>query len=88
MLGVRPEHIGLVTEGGVPGSVTSAEYHGADTILTVRVGEESLFVRTPGRLRLGEGAAVRLGWEAGAMRLFDAASGARVDLDQTVPQPA
>jgi sn-glycerol 3-phosphate transport system ATP-binding protein len=88
VLGVRPEHVGLVAEGGVPGCVTSAEYHGADTVLAVRVGEESLFVRAPGRLRLGEGAAVRLGWERGATHLFDAASGARVDLDQAPARPA
>jgi sn-glycerol 3-phosphate transport system ATP-binding protein len=78
MLGVRPEHIALVAEGGVPGSVTSAEYHGADTILTVKVGEESLLVRAPGRVELAAHAAVRLDWEADAMHLFDAASGARL----------
>jgi sn-glycerol 3-phosphate transport system ATP-binding protein len=88
VLGVRPEHIELVSEGGVPGSVTSAEYHGADTILTVQVGEESLLVRRPGRVPLADGALVRLGWEADAMHLFDAASGARVDMDQRVPPPA
>jgi sn-glycerol 3-phosphate transport system ATP-binding protein len=77
MLGVRPEHIVLLAQGGVPGNVTSAEYHGADTILTVRVGEESLLVRTPGRVRLGQGATVRLGWQDEAMHLFDAASGVR-----------
>ena len=88
MLGLRPEHIELVAQDGVPGSVTSAEYHGADSVLTVRVGEESLLVRAPGRVGLGEGAEVRLGWKADAMHLFDAASGARVDMDQRVPQPA
>jgi len=88
MLGLRPEHIELVAQDGVPGSVTSAEYHGADSVLTVRVGEESLLVRAPGRVRLGEGAEVRLGWKADAMHLFDAASGARVDMDQRVQQPA
>jgi sn-glycerol 3-phosphate transport system ATP-binding protein len=88
MLGVRPEHVGLVSQGGVPGSVSSLEYHGADTVLTVQVGEESLLVRAPGRVELAEGAGVRLGWKADAMHVFDAASGARVDLDQAVPQPA
>jgi sn-glycerol 3-phosphate transport system ATP-binding protein len=77
MLGVRPEHIALVAEGGVPGSVTSAEYHGADSILTVKVGEESLLVRAPGRVGLAEGAAVRLGWKPEEMHVFDAASGMR-----------
>jgi sn-glycerol 3-phosphate transport system ATP-binding protein len=77
MLGVRPEHIVLVADGGVPGSVASAEYHGADTILAVRVGEELLLVRAPGRLELGPGARVRLGWEADALHLFHADGGAR-----------
>ncbi len=87
ILGVRPEHVALVARGGVPGSVTSAEYHGADTVLTVQVGEESLLVRAPGRAGLAEGAAVRLGWDADATHLFDAASGARLDMDQRVTQP-
>jgi sn-glycerol 3-phosphate transport system ATP-binding protein len=77
MLGLRPEHVMLVADGGVPGTVSSAEYHGADTVLTVRVGEESLHVRTPGRVPLGEGAAVRLGWKPGELHVFDAASGMR-----------
>jgi len=88
VLGVRPEHVALVAEGGVPGSVASAEYHGADTILEVRVGEGLLFVRAPGRLELAPGARVRLGWKMDALHLFDADGGARIDLDQTLPQPA
>jgi sn-glycerol 3-phosphate transport system ATP-binding protein len=88
VLGVRPEHVELVAAGGIPGVVSNAEYHGADTILTVRVGEESLLVRAPGRVALGESAAVRLGWKADAMHLFDAGSGARVDLHQPLLQPA
>ena len=88
VLGVRPEHITLAVKGGVPGSVTSTEYHGADTILTVQVGQESLLVRSPGRVELGEGAAVRLHWAAEAMHVFDAGSGARIDLNQAQLQPA
>ena len=48
VFGVRPEHVELVAQGGVPGRVTSAEYHGADSVLTVQVGEESLLARAPG----------------------------------------
>jgi sn-glycerol 3-phosphate transport system ATP-binding protein len=79
-LGVRPEHIRLVAEGGVPGTVTSAEYHGADTVLTARVGEESLLVRAPGQAALGAGARVRLGWEKESVHLFDSANGRRAGL--------
>jgi sn-glycerol 3-phosphate transport system ATP-binding protein len=75
-LGIRPEHIRLVDDG-ISAIVTSAEYHGADTVVTARVGEESLLVRTPGQVALAAGAPVRLGWDAGAMHIFDAANGMR-----------
>jgi len=78
-LGIRPEHIDLVESGGVTGEVTSSEYHGADTILTAQVGQESLLLRAPGQLRLGAGAAVRLGWDPQSLHVFDAGSGMRVD---------
>jgi len=87
-LGIRPEHIELVPSDGVAAQVTSAEYHGADTILTARVGQESLLLRAPGQLRLGAGASVRLGWDPASVHLFDAASGARVDAGQAVRQGA
>ena len=83
-LGVRPEHIRLVQEGGVPATVTSAEYHGADTVVLVRLGEESMLVRAPGQLALAAGAPVRLAWEPRDMHLFDSSSGMRVDVDQGV----
>ena len=76
-LGVRPEHVRLVNSGGVSATVTSSEYHGADTILTAKVGEETLFVRTPGQLALAAGTPVRLGWEPEALHLFDNATGVR-----------
>ena len=77
-LGVRPEHVGLVEAGGIRGTVTSSEYHGADTILTVKVGEETFLVRAPGQLAHPPGSAVRLGWQEGMAHLFDTASGRRV----------
>ncbi|MBL0142387.1 MAG: ABC transporter ATP-binding protein [Betaproteobacteria bacterium] len=78
-MGVRPEHVRLVDAGGVSGAVSSSEYHGADTILTVRIGEETLFLRTPGQLTLAPGTPVRLGWDLKSLHLFDTASGARTD---------
>jgi len=81
-LGIRPEHIRLVESGGVRAEVTSAEYHGADSILTARAGQESLLLRASGQLRLAAGAAVRLGWDPESVHLFDAATGTRVDVDQ------
>jgi sn-glycerol 3-phosphate transport system ATP-binding protein len=83
-LGVRPEHIRLAQAGGVRATVTSAEYHGADTIVTVRVGEETLFVRAPGQLGLASGAQAWLAWDPRDAHLFDSRSGSRVDVDQAL----
>jgi sn-glycerol 3-phosphate transport system ATP-binding protein len=83
-LGIRPEHIALADSGGVAAQVTSAEYHGADTIVTARVGQESLLLRAPGQLRLQTGTLIRLGWDPASVHLFDAASGTRVDSGQAL----
>jgi len=78
-LGVRPEHVNLLGDvvTGVPGTVTSAEYHGADTIVTVGVGSEQMLVRAPGQLALAPGVKVHLGWEPGNAHLFDTKTGVR-----------
>ena len=93
-LGVRPEHVTLADSGGVAGTVTSSEYHGADTILTVRVGEETLLARSPGQLAHPPGSPVRLAWKPESMHVFDTKTGIRAaDADPrergaTVPRQA
>jgi sn-glycerol 3-phosphate transport system ATP-binding protein len=89
-LGIRPEHIRLAESGGVAAEVTSGEYHGADTILTAQVGQESLLLRASGQLRLAPGTVVRAGWDPDSVHLFDAATGARVEANQhrLLPQAA
>jgi sn-glycerol 3-phosphate transport system ATP-binding protein len=77
VLGVRPEHVWLAESGGVAGTVTSSEYHGADTILTVQVGDESLLMRAPGQLAQAAGTPVRLAWKPESLHLFDEATGMR-----------
>src|SRR5260221_7672212 len=77
-LGIRPEHIRLVTNGsGVAAVVESAEYHGADTIVSARVGGAPLLERAPGEGAPAAGAPVRLEWSAAETHLFDAATGTR-----------
>lgn len=80
-MGVRPEHIGIADSGGVGGTVTSSEYHGADTILTVKVGDETLLVRAPGQLAQPAGAPVRLAWKPESLHVFDAKTGVRSGVD-------
>ncbi|HYX66802.1 MAG TPA: ABC transporter ATP-binding protein [Burkholderiales bacterium] len=77
--GIRPEHIKIVSNGsGVAATVVSAEYHGADTVVTARVGDTSLLVRAPGEIGLAPGSQVRLGWEPAAVHLFDSEKGLRI----------
>jgi sn-glycerol 3-phosphate transport system ATP-binding protein len=78
LLGLRPEDV-RVDEAGVTARVLDGEYLGADTILKCVIGEEALAVRAPGRVRVGPGATVGLAWTPGAVHLFDAASGRRID---------
>jgi sn-glycerol 3-phosphate transport system ATP-binding protein len=83
-LGVRPEHIRLADAGGVGALVQSAEYLGADTVVTCTTSApgtvgESLAARLPGRHDLAEGAAVRLAWRPEDAHRFDAATGLRRD---------
>jgi sn-glycerol 3-phosphate transport system ATP-binding protein len=68
-MGIRPEHIRIGADG-VPATVTSAEYHGADTVVTTQVNGSALLIRAPGQVDLAAGSQVRLGWEPGAVHIF------------------
>jgi sn-glycerol 3-phosphate transport system ATP-binding protein len=77
--GIRPEHISISSNGSVAATVVSAEYHGADTIVTAQVNGSALLVRAPGQVELAAGTGVRLGWRPNDVHLFESASGARVE---------
>jgi sn-glycerol 3-phosphate transport system ATP-binding protein len=93
-LGVRPEHVRVVADGGMEAVVQSAEYLGADTVVTCTTSAagtlgETLAARLPGRHELAEGTSVRLGWREEDSHWFDAASGLRrSDVAPSVPVPA
>ena len=70
-LGVRPEHIGLAFERGVPATVAAIEYLGADSLVTCHLGSTTLAVRVPGSVGLQRGDAAWLSWAAGAQHLFE-----------------
>jgi ABC-type sugar transport system ATPase subunit len=91
---VRPEHVRLVESGGVAGVVQSAEYLGADTVVTCTTSAagtlgETLAARLAGRHELAEGTGVRLGWRDEDSHWFDTASGLRrSDITDSVSVPA
>jgi len=78
-LGVRPEDIRLSDSAGVPAVLVNAEYLGADTIVTARVGAQSLLVRVAGRVRVAEEQPARLGWRSADAHVFETRSGRRVE---------
>jgi sn-glycerol 3-phosphate transport system ATP-binding protein len=78
-LGVRPEHIALGFQRGVPAAVAAIEYLGADSLVTCRMGAATLSVRVPGSVGLTRGDAVRLSWAPGAQHLFERDGARRAD---------
>ena len=78
LFGIRPEHVAL-GEIGIPARVQSAEYLGADTVVTCSLGDRTLTARVPGKATFTVGAAIRVHWSAENLHFFDAASGLRRD---------
>ncbi len=85
-LGVRPEHVSLAFDRGVPATVAAIEYLGADSLVTCRLGATTLAARVPGSVGLARGDLTRLSWATGAQHLFLPDGVRRADSAQ--PQPA
>jgi len=72
MLGVRPEAI-VLDATGIPATVKSVEYLGADLVLRCAVGSQTLLVRVAGQQRAMPGDQVGLRWAPEDGHGFDAA---------------
>ncbi|WP_254275815.1 ABC transporter ATP-binding protein [Halomonas sp. 3H] len=81
-LGLRPEDISVLSprDPGLPARVIDGEYLGADTILRLAVGNQTLRARLPGKQPLVEGQACRLGWAPSVAHLFGQDGSRRDDL--------
>ena len=80
-VGIRPEHVEIVQEYGLPATVEHVEYLGADLLAECRIGEATILARLPGSSGLRPRETVRLGWERSKLHLFDATNGQRLALD-------
>ncbi len=69
--GIRPESLHLAPDG-LPALMETAEYMGADTVLTCRVGSTLMAARLPGRVLPTPGTLLHLAWPPGALHLFGA----------------
>ena len=79
LLGVRPEQVRVAERGGLAVLVQTAEYFGADTIVTCQAGENTIAARLPGKHHLPAGTQLALDWLEEDCHFFDAATGARRD---------
>jgi len=77
-LGVRPEHLGLASEGDVNLKVDIVEPTGDETNLYGKVGDELVCVRLHQRVAVVPGQVVALAWPMDRLHLFDTASGRRI----------
>jgi sn-glycerol 3-phosphate transport system ATP-binding protein len=75
-LGVRPEDVSI-SEDGIPARLLSADYLGADSIVTARIGAQEIVLRRSGHVHVKDGDTVKLSWAKDAVHLFDAATGKR-----------
>ncbi|TCV02682.1 carbohydrate ABC transporter ATP-binding protein (CUT1 family) [Paracandidimonas soli] len=72
-IGVRPEHIVLHREAGVPATVMQTEYLGAQTLVTCQLRDGTpVVVSTDTVARPASGAAVHLDWPPDHNHFFDA----------------
>ena len=71
-LGIRPEHVRVVAEGGIPGQVQIVEHLGSETYLHVTIASgETLVVRVGGQSTVTADQYVYLSFDEQAMHLFD-----------------
>lgn len=79
LLGIRPEHLRSDPEG-FEGTAEIVEPLGADTLVTVKVGEADTLVtaRLPGEAEIAVGSRLRLGFDRHNAVLLDAQSGVRL----------
>jgi sn-glycerol 3-phosphate transport system ATP-binding protein len=81
ILGLRPEDVTVDIESGhdrIHARVTAVEYLGSEALVTCSIGNQTILARTRGDDTPPIGATVGLTWDAAALHVFDAASGARV----------
>ena len=85
VMGIRPEKIAIADGSGIEGRVESCDYLGADTIVGVRVGSQSILVRAHGRHLLPAGRSIHLHWQTHEVHLFDDDTGARMTGARPLP---
>jgi sn-glycerol 3-phosphate transport system ATP-binding protein len=77
LIGIRPEHIRIVSQDGHPAHVKSVEHLGADSIVLCEIAGQPVSVRQDGFSKAVPGDNIRLAWPPADEHQFDQATGAR-----------
>jgi multiple sugar transport system ATP-binding protein len=75
VFGIRPEDVFLQSGAPVEATVHDVENHGVEKIVTLRVGDAHLRATVPAQTAVTVDEAVRFGWNAEKVALFDKGSG-------------
>lgn len=79
ILGMRPEHLQIGSDGGLPAKVRLVEPTGAQTHIVLEVGDEKLMATVEGETHYAAGDKVGLNISAHRMHLFDHSSKVRLN---------
>jgi sn-glycerol 3-phosphate transport system ATP-binding protein len=88
LIGIRPEHIRIVSGGDHFARVRAIEHLGADSIVLCEVDGQPISVRLEGFSKVRPGEDVRIAWEPGLEHWFDSNSEARLETIVTEGQRA
>jgi sn-glycerol 3-phosphate transport system ATP-binding protein len=77
LIGIRPEHIQIVSQDGHPAHVKSVEHLGADSIVLCEIDGQPVSVRQDGFSKAAPGDDIRLAWAPSDEHQFDQVTGAR-----------
>jgi sn-glycerol 3-phosphate transport system ATP-binding protein len=76
-IGIRPEHIRIVSQEGRAARVRSVEHLGADSIVLCELDGQTISVRQDGFSKAAPGDEIRLVWAPSAEHQFDSTTGER-----------
>lgn len=79
LIGIRPEHIRIVSQDGHAARVKTVEHLGADSIILCEIEGQPISVRQDGFSKAHHHDDIRLAWDVGHEHHFDQKSGRRLD---------
>jgi multiple sugar transport system ATP-binding protein len=84
ILGVRPEDVRLAADGVFAGQIGLVEPLGVETLLHIKVGEQTIVCTVPGISALRRDDSVRFNFVRERLHLFDVVSGQRIETDKRI----